>query len=342
SVMGAMRGIIVPDKPRRIAAGILGAALLGVGLGMYFLPQEQPRSPQSMPAPTMPLPPLGSVPEAQKGETSRAVAVMTDFEYGTTRSGGDYRGFMAEHPSDCRDVCSNESQCVAFTFVNAGLPGPGAICWLKQTVPAPTANDCCVSGVKQAALAKVVDRGPEAIQRTQPLPATDLPRPQPTPDTAAKVVDSGPEAIQRGQPPPWTEFPRLPPNLNTAPTMPPSPMTTASITFPRDGARVGLSVFASGQITGLTPGQSAFLCVKSQAFGKLIYPQGQLNPDATGTFTLKSIYASAGYRYETFVVSTDDADAAALLSQQRYRQYGMRTLPRNTRIISPIIVVARE
>jgi hypothetical protein len=119
-------------------------------------------------------------------------------------------------------------------------------------------------------------------------------------------------------------------------------MTTASSTFPRDGARVGLSVFASGQISGLTPDQYAFLCVKSQAFGKLIYPQGQLSPDAAGTFTLKSIYASVGYSYETFVVSTDDADAAALLSEQRYRQYGMRTLPRNTRIISPIIVVTRE
>jgi hypothetical protein len=82
--------------------------------------------------------------------------------------------------------------------------------------------------------------------------------------------------------------------------------------------------------------------VKSQAFGKLIYPQGQLSPDADGTFRLKSIYASAGYNYETFVVSTDDADAAALLNQQRYRQYGMRSLPRNTHIISPIIVVTRE
>lgn len=310
AVTGAIRGTSAPDKRRRIAAGALGATLLGVGLGSHFLPQEQPRAPQGAPAPATTLPPAGNPPGAQRGEASRATSVMSDLEYGTTRSGGDYRGFTAHHPSDCSDACASDPQCVAFTFVNAGLPGPGAICWLKHTVPTPTASHCCVSGVKQSATAKVVDKGPEAVQRAQPQPATDLPR--------------------------------LQPHLDTAPTAPPPTMTTASITLPQDGARVGLSVFATGQISGLTPDRYAFLCVKSQAFGRLIYPQGQLSLDAAGTFTLKSIYASVGYSYETFVVSTDDAESAALLSQQRYRQYGMRTLPPHTRIISPIIVVTRE
>jgi hypothetical protein len=342
SVMGAIGGTITPDRRRRIAAGVLGVSLLGAGLGIYFLPQQETKAPQGAPASAPKLPPARNTPVVQKGETSRAVPVMSDFEYDTTRSGGDYRGFTAQRPSDCSDACASDSRCVAFTFVNAGQPGPGAICWLKHTVSIPTASDCCVSGVKQSAIAKLVDKSPEAVQRAQPQPAMDLPWPQLTPDITAPVVDQRPEAIQGGQPQPATDLLRLQPKLDAAPTAPPPTMTTASITFPPHGARVGLSVFTAGHISGLTPDQYAFLCVKSQAFGRLIYPQGQISPDAAGTFLLKSVYASAGYSYETFVVSTDNAESAALLSQQRYRQYGMRTLPSNTHIISPVIVVTRE
>jgi hypothetical protein len=83
------------------------------------------------------------------GETRRLASAMSAFEYGTNRLGGDYRSFDAKDISECLDACARESQCAAFTFVKAGLQGPSAICWLKQTVPNSASSDCCVSGVKQ-------------------------------------------------------------------------------------------------------------------------------------------------------------------------------------------------
>src|SRR5689334_9863775 len=115
SVTGPRRGTIASDKRRRRVAGVLGAALLGVGLGIYFLPQAQKKAPQGASAPAAKLPLAGNTPGAQRGETSRTAIVMSDFEYGTTRSGGDYKGFMTQQPSDCRDACASDSQCVAFT-----------------------------------------------------------------------------------------------------------------------------------------------------------------------------------------------------------------------------------
>jgi hypothetical protein len=100
SVFGLMRGTSAPDQSIRLAAGVLGAALLGVGLGIYFLHQEQQSAPPGVPPLATKPPPAGSMPAAQRGEASRTAAVMTDFEYSTTRAGGDYRGFRAQYPSD--------------------------------------------------------------------------------------------------------------------------------------------------------------------------------------------------------------------------------------------------
>jgi hypothetical protein len=35
-------------------------------------------------------------------------------------------------------------------------------------------------------------------------------------------------------------------------------------------------------LAGLPPQQQVFVCVKSQAFGRLIYPQGKVLQDGTG------------------------------------------------------------
>ena len=37
---------------------------------------------------------------------------------------------------------------MAFTYVNPGVQGPNARCWLKNAVPAPVPETCCVSGTK--------------------------------------------------------------------------------------------------------------------------------------------------------------------------------------------------
>jgi hypothetical protein len=73
-------------------------------------------------------------------------------EVNVDRPGSDYRSFDlgTPRPEECRDTCMVEPQCVAFTYVNPGVQGPSARCWLKSAVPAATPNACCVSGVKSA------------------------------------------------------------------------------------------------------------------------------------------------------------------------------------------------
>jgi hypothetical protein len=102
-------------------------------------------------------------------------------EVNTNRQGSDYRSFdlASGRPEECRDTCGVEPQCLAFTFVNPGVQGPSARCWLKSAVPPPTADACCVSGVKGAP-------PPTAEYGGAPPPVADTPAPPPpVGDTAA-------------------------------------------------------------------------------------------------------------------------------------------------------------
>ena len=175
---------------------------------------------------------------------------------------------------------------------------------------------------------------PEGDHSTKPSQAGNTSAPQ----SIAKELES----VQPEQPQSPPIPPSQTPTTQATLTEPLQPILTASITVPQNGARVGLSVLVEGQVSGLNPSQQVFLCVKSQAFGKLVYPQGKLIPDSTGKFTIKSIYGTAGYSYETFVVSSNDAEAVAMLSDERYRKNGMHALPQNANVISPIVVVTRE
>ena len=105
---------------------------------------------------------------------------------------------------------------------------------------------------------------------------------------------------------------------------------------------MGQKVAVEGVLAGLRLEQQVFVCVKSQAFGRLIYPQGQVIPDGTGQWTVESMYATPGYKYETFLVVTTTAEAAAMLRDQHARKYGMRDLPPGTERLGAVIVVTRE
>jgi hypothetical protein len=65
------------------------------------------------------------------------------------RPGGDYKNFdlNGEYPSDCRDACSKDQKCQAWTYVRPGVQGPKARCWLKASVPPARPNNCCISDV---------------------------------------------------------------------------------------------------------------------------------------------------------------------------------------------------
>jgi hypothetical protein len=105
---------------------------------------------------------------------------------------------------------------------------------------------------------------------------------------------------------------------------------------------VAQKIAVEGMIAGLQPDQHVFVCVQSQAFGRLIYPQGKVRPDPTGRWTVESIYGTPGYRYATYLVITSNPASVALLHAQRSRQYGLHALPPSTERLGPAIVVLRE
>lgn len=77
-----------------------------------------------------------------------ATVLAQTFERGVDRPGRDYTSFdLRGGPRACQAACRRDDQCVAWTYVRAGYQGSLPRCWLKGSVPPPTGNDCCVSGV---------------------------------------------------------------------------------------------------------------------------------------------------------------------------------------------------
>lgn len=73
-------------------------------------------------------------------------------EWNTDRPGNDFQNFDLRAPDYnlCRQACEGNASCRAWTYVNPGVQGPQARCYLKAPAPAPVANNCCVSGQKAA------------------------------------------------------------------------------------------------------------------------------------------------------------------------------------------------
>jgi PAN domain len=74
-------------------------------------------------------------------------------ESSTDRPGSDYRSFkmptadLRDRPDlACRSSCKKDARCKAWTYVNPGVQGPIAVCYLKNAVPAARPNKCCTSG----------------------------------------------------------------------------------------------------------------------------------------------------------------------------------------------------
>ena len=77
-------------------------------------------------------------------------AHAVSIEPGTNRPGHDYRSFELDHPEPelCREACAADGRCRAFTYVNPGVQGERAMCWLKSHASSPEPAPCCVSGAK--------------------------------------------------------------------------------------------------------------------------------------------------------------------------------------------------
>jgi len=85
------------------------------------------------------------------GATPPGPTRQATLEYGVNRRGFDMRSLVLPGgtPEQCRDACLADMSCLAFTFVQPGIQGPNARCWLKNAVPQATPSTCCVSGVAQ-------------------------------------------------------------------------------------------------------------------------------------------------------------------------------------------------
>jgi hypothetical protein len=84
------------------------------------------------------------------------------------RPGGDYTSapIPSGDPTDCALLCERDRRCRAWSFNYPNDTVPGAVCWLKGTVPARVADDCCVSGVRGAGVVELRNRSVEtAIDR---------------------------------------------------------------------------------------------------------------------------------------------------------------------------------
>lgn len=83
------------------------------------------------------------------GGSSGGGATASTFDGRTNRPGGDYRNFWVDRADAriCRDACAAETRCKAWTYVNPGVQGAKARCWLKSSVPPARPDNCCISGV---------------------------------------------------------------------------------------------------------------------------------------------------------------------------------------------------
>jgi PAN domain len=76
--------------------------------------------------------------------------------YGYDLFGSDIAGLNVQNTDECSAACDSNADCLAWTFVRAGLHGPSARCYLKNPVPLPSyssvcaTNYDCISGLKRS------------------------------------------------------------------------------------------------------------------------------------------------------------------------------------------------
>ncbi|MCX7307373.1 MAG: PAN domain-containing protein [Afipia sp.] len=68
------------------------------------------------------------------------------------RPGGDYSRSVLQSgdPAVCALQCERDKKCHAWSFNYPLVNEDGAVCWLKNSVPARVQSNCCVSGVRGA------------------------------------------------------------------------------------------------------------------------------------------------------------------------------------------------
>jgi hypothetical protein len=83
-----------------------------------------------------------------------ALAGPASAQLGYDRRGGDYANFVVRNgdPEVCARRCERDGRCRAWSFSFPRTARAPATCWLKNSVPPRGADQCCISGVRGAAV----------------------------------------------------------------------------------------------------------------------------------------------------------------------------------------------
>ena len=83
-----------------------------------------------------------------------ASAGQAHAQSGFDRRGGDYLRFEIRNgdPAVCATRCERDARCDAWSFSYPATASARATCWLKNKVNPAAQDNCCVSGVRGAAI----------------------------------------------------------------------------------------------------------------------------------------------------------------------------------------------
>jgi PAN domain len=85
-------------------------------------------------------------------------------EQDVDRPGSDFQIlWLRGGPEGCQAACAQHPLCRSYTYVRPGIPGRPEGCWLKNGIPPPVADGCCVSGVKTEESVAGILRQPPVI-----------------------------------------------------------------------------------------------------------------------------------------------------------------------------------
>src|SRR5437764_14329563 len=123
---------------------------------------------------------------------------------GYDRPGGDYSSFPVRSgdPAVCAARCEREGRCRAWNFSYPGTVTASAMCWLKSQVTTRVAQECCVSGVKGAA---VLNKKSDTVEFSMDRTGGDYKNLDVTTDPAGATGESGGNGEDRGRA--WTYGP---------------------------------------------------------------------------------------------------------------------------------------
>jgi len=103
-------------------------------------------------------------------------------EPGVDRPGSDFKIlWIRGGPEGCLEACAQNPLCKSDTYVREGVAGRIEGCWLKDDIPPPVEDGCCVSGVKTSEAVSRVVREPV-------LPRVEAPKPPPKPEPPREII----------------------------------------------------------------------------------------------------------------------------------------------------------